>query len=636
MMNIENKINLLTEKINTTDFLLLEMKKIGIEKLPYSQSSLKRFIDAKTMDVHYNGHYKTYVKKLNDALSKKNYGDLDLEEIIKSISKFPKSIRNNAGGAFNHALFWKMLSPDKKQIPSELKSKIIKDFGSINEFKNKFNEESKDRFGSGWCWLISTKNGKLKVMSTPNQDNPLMNVVDGGGFPILGLDLWEHAYYLKYQNKRDEYIKNFWDVVNWEFVDELYQLKKKKQTIKEEVTFKVKDLLLFLKEDQEQLFFDDEIEKDYLSMLCSKRTTKKWIADPFCRLLNVRKVLENDELKKSLNSSIETLSSFYNNNRPPSFQKIISISLSDENYGRTISFLNILSNYIKTELYNDDISVEDNTKKSEVRQKLSKITTEDLSNDELADLLSAVRELEYSKYEKSFEGDEFGIKQTKLTLPLSCDPDDFYTLFELLKNFKNNEKDFEEYIQKIKSCINSSLTSDTPPLKADVITKKPLYVIDEDGNKEIIFGEDSHFEVKKMDVEVDSYLSEFFSIFKQSSLKDVKKDFLDDYNKVITEIYNYVKQNGDGYLERIKSQIRGIIFDNYLIVPIENLHFYWSNKGQRGCDELRLSIRFRIKPDENNKIDTYTYTKGSDILVKNSKQVSDSFYRKYQKEIECP
>ena len=225
MMNIENKINLLTEKINTTDFLLLEMKKIGIEKLPYSQSSLKRFIDAKTMDVHYNGHYKTYVKKLNDALSKKNYGDLDLEEIIKSISKFPKSIRNNAGGAFNHALFWKMLSPDKKQIPSELKSKIIKDFGSINEFKNKFNEESKDRFGSGWCWLISTKNGKLKVMSTPNQDNPLMNVVDGGGFPILGLDLWEHAYYLKYRNKRDEYITNFWKVVNWDFVTKMYEMK---------------------------------------------------------------------------------------------------------------------------------------------------------------------------------------------------------------------------------------------------------------------------------------------------------------------------------------------------------------------------------------------------------------------------
>jgi Fe-Mn family superoxide dismutase len=234
MMLLENKINLLMEKINTTEFLISEMKKIGIEKLPYSQSSLKRFIDSKTMDVHYNGHYKTYVKKLNDALSKKNYGDLELEEIIKSISKFPKTIRNNGGGVFNHALFWKMLSPTKQEIPSEIKSKIIKQYGSINDFKTEFGEVAKERFGSGWCWLVLTKNNKLKIMSTPNQDNPLMNVVDGGGFPLLGLDLWEHAYYLKYQNEKDEYIKNFWDVVNWEFVNDLY-LKRQKSKLTESV-----------------------------------------------------------------------------------------------------------------------------------------------------------------------------------------------------------------------------------------------------------------------------------------------------------------------------------------------------------------------------------------------------------------
>jgi len=226
-MILENKINLLTEKINSSEFIISEMKKIGIEKLPYSQSSLKRFIDSKTMDVHYNGHYKTYVKKLNDALSKKNYGDVELEDIIKSISKYNEKIRNNAGGAFNHALFWKMLSPKKQEIPKEIKSKIIKNFGSTIEFKKQFGEIAKDRFGSGWCWLILTKGNKLKIMSTPNQDNPLMNVVKDGGFPLLGLDLWEHAYYLKYQNKRDEYIKNFWDVVNWEFVNQLYVSKLK-------------------------------------------------------------------------------------------------------------------------------------------------------------------------------------------------------------------------------------------------------------------------------------------------------------------------------------------------------------------------------------------------------------------------
>lgn len=240
-MILENKLNLLTEKIKTSEFLISEMKRIGIEKLPYSQSSLKRFIDSKTMDVHYNGHYKTYVKKLNDALSKKNYGDVELEDIIKSISKYNQTIRNNAGGAFNHALFWKMLSPKTQQIPSEIKNKIIKNFGSINKFKEEFNQVAKDRFGSGWCWLILTKGNKLKIMSTPNQDNPLMNVIEDGGFPLLGLDLWEHAYYLKYQNKRDEYIKNFWDVVNWEFVNDLF-LKRNKTKLTESV----------LKEDEDK------------------------------------------------------------------------------------------------------------------------------------------------------------------------------------------------------------------------------------------------------------------------------------------------------------------------------------------------------------------------------------------------
>jgi Fe-Mn family superoxide dismutase len=208
-------------------FIISEMKKIGIEKLPYAYSALKSFIDSKTMDIHYNKHYKGYVDKLNKALSKKDYGDVELDKIIKTISKYPKEIRNNAGGAFNHALFWKMLSPKKMELKGDLKDKIIKDFGSVAKFKTKFEEEAKSRFGSGWVWLVVTKSNRLKIISTPNQDNPLMNVIEGGGFPILGLDLWEHAYYLKYQNKRDEYISNFWNVVNWEFVSGLFDMKVK-------------------------------------------------------------------------------------------------------------------------------------------------------------------------------------------------------------------------------------------------------------------------------------------------------------------------------------------------------------------------------------------------------------------------
>jgi len=231
MNKLEQKIEQLEKQITETHiqeetkFLITEMKKIGIEKLPYSYSALKGFIDAETMNFHYNKHYKGYVDKLNDALSKKKYGDLDLEKIIKSISKYDKTIRNNAGGAFNHALFWNMLSPKPMKLKGELEEKIKKQYKNFNNFKKEFETIAKERFGSGWVWLVLTSQNKLKIMSTPNQDNPLMNVIEGGGFPLLGLDLWEHAYYLKYRNKRDEYIANFWKVVNWDFVSKMYEMK---------------------------------------------------------------------------------------------------------------------------------------------------------------------------------------------------------------------------------------------------------------------------------------------------------------------------------------------------------------------------------------------------------------------------
>lgn len=233
MKVIEERIKVITEKLETIDkeknkeLFLTEMKKIGIEKLPYAYSALKQFIDAETMSYHYNKHYKGYVEKLNTALEKGKYGDLELEQIIKSISRYNKTIRNNAGGAFNHALFWKMLTPKTQKPSGKVFNKIVKQYDSFNEFKIKFEEVAKQRFGSGWVWLVLTKQNQLKIVSTPNQDNPLMNVVKNGGYPLLGLDLWEHAYYLKYRNKRDEYINNFWKCVNWEFVDKLFSMKVK-------------------------------------------------------------------------------------------------------------------------------------------------------------------------------------------------------------------------------------------------------------------------------------------------------------------------------------------------------------------------------------------------------------------------
>ena len=239
--NIEKKISLINEEIFLEEtkpykeFIISEMKRIGIEKLPYSYSALKNFIDPKTMDIHYNKHYRGYVDKLNKALSKKDYGDVELENIVKSISRYNKEIRNNAGGAFNHALFWKMLSPKKQEVSGKILDKINRKYGTFNEFKKKFESIAQKRFGSGWVWVVLTRSENIKIVSTPNQDNPLMNIIKNGGFPILGLDLWEHSYYLKYQNKRDEYIKNFWDYVNWEFVNSLIDKKTKKKPLTETI-----------------------------------------------------------------------------------------------------------------------------------------------------------------------------------------------------------------------------------------------------------------------------------------------------------------------------------------------------------------------------------------------------------------
>ena len=232
----ESLVNqILGKEPNQVEFFINEAKTIGIDKLSYSYAAIRRFIDPETMKIHYQRHYKGYVKKLNSALRKKDYGDVELENIVKQISKYNTAIRNNAGGAFNHALFWKMLSP-KPQVPSgPVLEKIKSQFGTYRNFRTKFEKEAKARFGSGWVWLVIKDNGGLKIMTTQNQDNPLMNIIDQGGFPILGLDLWEHAYYLKYQNKRDEYIQNFWEVVNWKFVNELY-LKKIKGSKKTQIT----------------------------------------------------------------------------------------------------------------------------------------------------------------------------------------------------------------------------------------------------------------------------------------------------------------------------------------------------------------------------------------------------------------
>lgn len=195
------------------------------QPLPYSYNALEPSIDATTMEIHYSKHAATYAKNLAEATATENVnqGSTTLESLLSNISKYSSKMRNNAGGHYNHELFWKIMGPKQNAKPGQpLMSAITRDFGSYEAFTTQFSDAGKNRFGSGWAWLVITNDKKLKIGSTPNQDNPLMNVSDLKGFPVLGLDVWEHAYYLKYQNKRPDYITNWWNVVNWKFVSDRF------------------------------------------------------------------------------------------------------------------------------------------------------------------------------------------------------------------------------------------------------------------------------------------------------------------------------------------------------------------------------------------------------------------------------
>ncbi len=192
--------------------------------LPYATDALEPHIDKATMEIHHGKHHQAYVTNLNKALEGKPEANSSIEDIIKNISKFPPAVRNNGGGHFNHTLFWTLLSPNGGGEPSgDLSTAINSAFGSFADFKTKFAEAGTTRFGSGWAWLSVGADKKLVVSSTPNQDNPLMDIAEVKGTPILGMDVWEHAYYLKYQNRRPDYIAAFWNVINWNHVTELYK-----------------------------------------------------------------------------------------------------------------------------------------------------------------------------------------------------------------------------------------------------------------------------------------------------------------------------------------------------------------------------------------------------------------------------
>lgn len=186
-----------------------------LPKLTYAYSALEPNIDARTMEIHHTKHHQAYVNNVNAAIAGTDADKLSVEEICANISKYPMPVRNNGGGHYNHSLFWTIMGPNGGGVPTgELSDAINAAFGSLDKLKEEFNKAATTRFGSGWAWLI-VHNGKLMVTSTPNQDNPLMDIAEVKGTPIMALDVWEHAYYLNYQNRRPDYITAFWNVINW-------------------------------------------------------------------------------------------------------------------------------------------------------------------------------------------------------------------------------------------------------------------------------------------------------------------------------------------------------------------------------------------------------------------------------------
>jgi Fe-Mn family superoxide dismutase len=214
----------------TLKFVILKPITMAFElpKLGYAFNALEPHIDARTMEIHHGKHHQAYVTNLNNAVAGTEAEKMTIEDICKNISKFAPAVRNNGGGHYNHSLFWTIMAPNAGGAPSgELAAAIEAELGGFEKFKTDFAAAGATRFGSGWAWLAVKSDGKLCVCSTPNQDNPLMDIADCKGTPILGMDVWEHAYYLHYQNRRPDYISAFFNVIDWNKVNELYLAAKK-------------------------------------------------------------------------------------------------------------------------------------------------------------------------------------------------------------------------------------------------------------------------------------------------------------------------------------------------------------------------------------------------------------------------
>lgn len=353
-------------------------------------------------------------------------------------------------------------------------------------------------------------------------------------------------------------------------------------------------------------------DEDPLNYFCS-RTEE---GSPYCELVRLRSSEKNEEIVNSFNKNFLILLNFFYPNHAYRYQKSLLRDILTEfltyDKERIFSFVDLLGDFISQEKFSRS-----RTKAALVLLKRAK---KKIQPEKLAEYLKNIRYMGYTEYEDSFVGDDFIPYKTKLSLSYKCSDELDETLYELIGQVKVGSREINDLISKMKDCLNSTLSQSRDYIKSDIKLKRDLYVMDND-RKIKIFNSGDVFEVKKFDYEVDSYLSEFFSIFKSSKLSPIKAHILPIYNKIIQELYNWISVNFSDFPQKVGNTISGIIFDNNVIVPSKYIEYYWSNKGQRGCNELRLSIRFRIKP-EFNQIDGFVYTKDLDVLEKTTKQIT--------------
>jgi len=356
---------------------------------------------------------------------------------------------------------------------------------------------------------------------------------------------------------------------------------------------------IIITEDQFDLLREGYVKIPRITSLCQQAKRRKVDDSAFCRLDDLRNRIKTPYLISRLDEAIEILDSFFVRKNNGSFPSLINKALEDKE--RTIYFLNSVAEFIQDPTFNND----------ETKRKLIKVRKSSEIPVGYEELLNQVKHKEHQKFEKDLEGSEFKKHTTSLSLEYKCgETKDSSTFLDLLKKVSNQEIPLSGLLFQMKGCIGRSMNNANGFIKSDVMSISDLY-----HQGDLIFPKDSIFEAKKMDPLIDSYLSEFFAIFKNKGAIAVKTQYIDLYREVINNIFSWIQVKGVSYLNKVRENMAAVIFQGNVVVPIEYVELYWSNKGQRGCDEPRLSIRFRINP-QYSTITAYKYTKGNPELEK--------------------